>query len=615
MTISGGFGFLRASSQRGGPRVLDFAGWVLFLASAAFVVFWLAPRKGVDFADEGWYLQAAFFAATGQGFDSLLPQAPFYLVNAALMRLGLWGYLDQRLAYYALAALSLSCLGAGLSRHDRSGFAVPLGAAAGLFCALTSIISYENGPVLFASLALGLAMLAGTAARTWLRLPLAILAGAALALAAFVNFTALPAAVCCAGAFFLASGATAASAAAASFCAFFGAGACWYLRAIGLAEFFRPPSETHGFFWAKLPGMLAFAGQWGAVFVPVFFLAWIIGRRRPGFAAFSLTLLRIMTLGTCLTFAALMLRRIGLAPGLFDAAAVFSPARLIGLSWIGELPDLLQFQLVLFLGFALTWLALAGTFEKTRGYALFAAVTACIWAFWLIQTFLSGSAVSLRSFFAGPLIAASLARIAAFERSRAPGANRRGRGIVFVSALAALGCCLMYAVSYTHPGATVPYGEKVALSAPKLAGIMEDPERAALLDELMAVYEEQGCRDKTVFVFRFANLLHYLFEKKAPLDLSYILPSRRYPGERMLEALRTSPGWCVFVTKNNMFDPGWEKTGPVIEMLETRSETVIRLGETPKRHLYDDFTAYVGPKAPAGHSNPARDLRFDARRR
>lgn len=583
-------------SPRRRQAILDAVGWLVFAAAAVFVVLWLAPRKGVDFADEGWYLQAALAFVHGQGFDSMLPQAPFYVINAAFMRLGLEGYLGQRLLYFGLIGLSLFLLAAGLSRDRGRGFPAPLAMAAGLLAVLTSVLSYENGPVLFGSAALGLCFLAARALRSGVRAVLAILAGASLSLSVFINFTTLPAALCCAGVFFLAQGEKKNPLTAlASFVLIFVALAAWYVSAIGLDEFFRIPSESHGFKFAKVPVLLEYALQWPVFFLAVFAVLWIILRRRACSVRTRALVVRILTLLVCLIFFLFMARR----TGVFDLASPFVPLfafpKAAGLSWIGSLPDLLQFQLVLFLGFALASLALVGTLEKNREYAVYAGTVCCIGAFWLVQVFFSESAPSLRAFYAGPLLAAALPRLLAFSRGQAR-ESRFADISVFSSGLLVIACCLMYALSYTHPGAGIPGQERIALRTERLEGIFETPERAELLARLAEVYEENGCADKSFFTFKFSNLLHYLFDKKAPPGLSYILPVRRYPETRIMEELESGGKWCVFITKNNGLDASWDKTENIVNFLEERSARIVRLGRTPKRHLYDDFTVYVGPK-------------------
>ncbi len=575
--------------------MLDVAGWLVFAAAAIFAVFWLAPRKGVDFADEGWYLQAAQAFVHGQGFDSLLPQAPFYVVNAAFMRLGLEGYLDQRLLYFGLIALCLFPVSAGLSKDRGAGFPAPLAMAAGLFTALTSILSYENGPVIFGAAALGLRFLADGARRPGARTILAVLAGMSLSLAAFLNFTTLPAVLCCAAAFFIAKDKKNAFTALAAFVLIFGALAAWYLSAIGLEEFFRLPSESHGFKFAKLPGLLAYVLQWPLFFCALFAVFWGIFRRRRDFSQARALFVRILTPLVCLLFFLFMARRIGLFDLASPLVSLFAIPKAAGFSWIGALPDLLQFQLVLFLAFALASLALAGGLEKTRDCAVYTGAVLCIGAFWLVQVFFSESVPSLRAFFAGPLLAAALPRLRSLSLS---GARDSGFADIstFISGLLVVACCLMYAVSYTHPGAGVPGEERIALGVERLEGIYETPERADLLTRLAEAYEENGCADKIFFTFKFSNLLHYLFDKKAPQGLSYILPVRRYPEARMMRALESGEKWCVFVTKNNELDASWDKTAPLIAYLEEKSSRIVHLGHSPKRHLYDDFVLYVGPK-------------------
>ena len=73
------------------------------LLTYASMVLFVAPNKGgFWFADDGFFLQMAWNAAYGYGWDYALPQSPSYLVHASLMRLGMVEYLHFRYFHYTL---------------------------------------------------------------------------------------------------------------------------------------------------------------------------------------------------------------------------------------------------------------------------------------------------------------------------------------------------------------------------------------------------------------------------------------------------------------------------------------------------------------------------------
>src|SRR5215831_7011391 len=83
-------------------------GWTWLVLVAVFLVVFLLPRKGVDFGDEGWVLSASLSAARGRHLNQAIPQAPFWVVNAALMAAGAGSYIAMRWAFYGLISASLA---------------------------------------------------------------------------------------------------------------------------------------------------------------------------------------------------------------------------------------------------------------------------------------------------------------------------------------------------------------------------------------------------------------------------------------------------------------------------------------------------------------------------
>src|ERR1700728_1617956 len=89
-------------------RWADFAGWVWLAAVAIFLAFFLLPRKGVEFSDEGWVLSASLAPVRGWHLNMVTPQAPLWALNSLLMASGVESYLGLRWAFYALISTSLA---------------------------------------------------------------------------------------------------------------------------------------------------------------------------------------------------------------------------------------------------------------------------------------------------------------------------------------------------------------------------------------------------------------------------------------------------------------------------------------------------------------------------
>src|SRR6476661_7542946 len=86
----------------GRPRWTDAVGWTWLVGITAFLVFFVLPRKGVEFSDEGWVLSASLGAAHGWHLDPVVPQAPMWAVNSLLMSAGIESYIAMRWLFYGL---------------------------------------------------------------------------------------------------------------------------------------------------------------------------------------------------------------------------------------------------------------------------------------------------------------------------------------------------------------------------------------------------------------------------------------------------------------------------------------------------------------------------------
>jgi len=79
-----------------------------------------------------------------------------------------------------------------------------------------------------------------------------------------------------------------------------------------------------------------------------------------------------------------------------------------------------------------------------------------------------------------------------------------------------ISCCLLYSINYNHSEYVPIFVKKRELNIPKLKGIMETPQRANTLEQLINVYKRLECDHKIFLTTQSTPLLHYIFDKKAP---------------------------------------------------------------------------------------------------
>lgn len=578
----------------------DILGWLVLLAVTIFVFSYMLPRKGVGFADEGWFLSAALFAAEGLELDTLIPPAPHYLVNATLMSIGIQNYLHLRYAYYLFIALSMYLFLTGLRRGQNGCYVVPVGIAFGLLTSFQSLISYKTAPVLFLLMALGLIFRClDTQHSRWISVLLSCLAGFFLGLSSFVNFTIFPAAVLCCTVIWLSHRSNKIVLIMVSvFLTTFALFAGWYLSKIGLTEFLRPLGG-HVIVWRRIFSILEYAAVW-PVFCVCLFGTILIGkyffpRHWHWFKTISDILRILLPPLVSLLFLMLIIGR------LFDYNIYFFDNPMF--KYIGDkLTEadgrLVRLaRLIAFFGWAMLSLVLVAGVRKTTTFNRVALCAFIISTYWINQAFFSGHSYFESSIvYAGPM----LALVIYFVHHTFSVKDTRWPMTFAISIILTvcfgISSCALYSIYYNHSNYIPIYVEKRELFIPRLEGIMETPERAHTLEQLTKVYERFDCHNKIFITAQNTPLLHYIFDKKAPRGIGYIRPITIYPEKRIFEELNSKGDWCVFYSKNYNEQRGEErKLKTLLEYLAENSKKIIRLREGPPRHKHDDFVIYIGP--------------------
>ena len=576
-------------------RWADAAGWIWLLAVAGFLAFFLLPRKGVDFGDEGWVLTSSWGVVHGWHWDQVIPQAPTWAVNALLMAAGVESYLALRWAFYGLISLCVGAALLGLEPHaQQSGLRAGLVTFAGL-TTLTSLIAYNTTPHYLILASVGLALLTADVERPAIRAALVLLAAAAASMGGFLNFTMYPAAFASLGLAWVVStrrGPVAATMVTAGVMS--GIAVAWYLREVGLSHFLHVPGG-HGIHPSRIVAGARVVLEWVA---PAVLL-----RLALGFATRGQSLevrqrwLHRGAAVTVLVVSVLLLSALLSGLQVCDCGGGIVRTLFAGASWIG-LEGLARLHypgmIIATWGVAVLVFAVTLCFRNTDVWRRGLALTGAIYACYVFQELFSAmDPLYLFVYYAGPCLALGFYLL--WHRADAIGRlfGTAALGLTLTGAIA-------YSVSFTQPGVVSVWGAKADVPLPRLEGLKESPERIETLTSLVAAFEDNGCRGRTVVTFNTVPFLYYLFDTEPPRGLEYIFLPYFFDPDATLRTLESSASWCAFVSWNVLTranaEPIRAEANGVIEYLKRRSGRVVSLSTRPTPvHQYDDFTLYVGP--------------------
>ncbi|NDY58140.1 hypothetical protein G3N56_15500 [Desulfovibrio sulfodismutans] len=592
----------RPSPVPGAPPVpwrAALAAWGAFACLAAFYLLYVTPRRGVLFSDEAWYLYNAVRALHHGEIASYLPQAPAHLFNAFSMIFLGDGYLPQRYVFILANMAAGVALLAGVGGKKALATSLPLGLGCVLVAGLSSVINYQNGPGLFLCLGLGLYFLGDRAAGPVAAWTLSTAAGFFLAASAMANLTVTPGlAMICLGLLWRAwrTGRLRRAVGPLACGLFFGAMLGAYAAALGLERLFHVP-KGHGFLYGRLGEIVLLAVAWPAFWGGFAGVAALWRRRghRTDPVAWGLWLLVSAA-------AALLVKAILVACG---GRVVFPLDPLPTLNPVILLPHYAYGLLCLgLLHGALT----RGTTDQAWRRGLGAALALLL--YWAQQTFYSEIFVTFSMVFisgfmmALGLLLLSLPALPALRGGRdVPGRGRAGA--LFLAALVFVGGSLGYLETGGWTGETRLSGPKVELDNPRLRGILESPERAAMLAAVERAYAGAGCREKALLCFNNASLLHYVLDHPAPPGLSYI-PQPTYFEPEIREIVEGKKPWCVLYSASYRRPGTAQREEAFMQDLAARAAERRVLGDPSSSIPYTDFVLFLGP-APMGQDVPGPD--------
>lgn len=580
-------------------NIYNGLGWLVFAVTAVFVFFYLIPRKGVDFTDEGYLLYEAMSFASGYPFDPIAAQAPAFVINGFLMDMGVTNYLHLRYAYYLLIILSMYVLLSGFDIAKKNNYLIPIGISFGLLTTFVSLISYQNAPLLFLLISLGFVFRAiDNNVQTNSKI-MAIFSGIFLALSCIVNVTLLPAACLCCLLLFIASTEKKIILISTSvflICTvlFFS----WYLSKIGLEAFLQPPGG-HGFDFNRIKLFFAFSIQWplffAVIFIPLKVLSLIMKKKQ----AVIISIIKIFQL-ICMPLLCFIFLMI-ISQQALKTEYVFFPKKLFTLLqnyfyWIGVLQYEILFNIIAIFGWAILSLSLLAMNSISKSNKRILSCILSCYIYWFFQMFFSLMQMPLTPiFYTGVMI--SLGFVLWHNTYFNDNYNKSKPFIISmsVSAVFALSVCLIFSLYWNQSGWTSIFAKKEKLDLPMVSGIMETPERKRTLTKLNAAYQANKCSERVLITLENTPLLHYFFQQPAPLGLSYIRPAYIYPEEKILNILKSRQKWCVFYSRN--YGEGGEatekKTKPLLDFIKKNSLNIIKIQTGESIHSYDDFVLFM----------------------
>jgi hypothetical protein len=572
------------------------------------MAFYLLPRKGVAFTDEGWHLASAFMAAQGKHLDITIPQAPSYNFNAILMAMGLESYLFLRYAFYALIAFSCYMILIQLkkSNDDDSSIAAMLLPLA--WCsALTSLFSYNTGPVYL--------LLAGIAFIYWAisetshkkKVFFVIVAGFLLTGAGFSCFTVYPAIFFTIMILWLGLKRpkevpwSAAVLVISSLIA-----VATYLALIGYQTLFRFPGGHSIELWRLESGVWFFCKWmvfWFVIAFAIIATLWLV---RRFFRYFNLDNWRWLGLPGLTCGAVLFLLQIGhlmlnwnvpqdihlhydgLSARVFRSLCIYQ--------------TFLVFEIVGFWAFGVLSFALVFCARRDWFFLKATLVVFSLFACYVCHMFFSLTGVQTFSiYYAGPFFLLGFYLV-----YHSYSKEKRWQKILFFScyysalAMTFTGL-LIFCLYYNHPGNLTPILEKKERigDLPRLTGLMETPTRIETLRSLKRSFDTYGCRDKIMYTFNCTAFLNYYLNKEAVSGAEYIYIPFLFPEKMILDVINSDRPWCIFVSRNVLTNEHqvWAQTDIVMSTLNRHSAEIVKLSPSAvPRDVYDDFVLYVGPK-------------------
>ena len=521
------------------------------------MVLFVAPNKGgFWFADDGFFLQMAWNAAYGYGWDYALPQSPSYLVHASLMRLGMVEYLHFRYFHYTLMLAASLIFFCGLNKGRTQTTVLPVACCLGILVSLNSVQSPNSLVITFWMMGCGLFFLACSALRLS-KNGLFLLSGLFFAIAGFMHAAAAVAVLLTILCIVLLAEKSWGKSYVflptfiVGFLLLWG----WYIPTIGLEALLSHPVGHD----ASLRQLLIRIGLILTYFLKALLIysasIWL-GKKYLKLS--TQTLRAILCLGSTMVAISALLSY--LMPTQWPIRAFVEPLKIPGVIYyplffiffefvtaFNIKPTGIRGILTMNTSKICLWIKSLGgtisnlTWEQKKFLICFAG-------FLLLPASLAvGSNTAIivgLVFFAGP--AAGLS-IMTWDYLKAD-----HQKYYWVLPLFSICWVLVFfgvSFSYNHPSPERLFGaKKVLLTATPMDGLRVSERYQISMQEILSAYQSSHCQNRYLLILDYLPTLHFLLQHPAPqegLQYGVVRPMLFFPSDSILKKLDKNTGWCV----------------------------------------------------------------------
>ena len=556
-------------------NITRFFSWLTLFGVVGFYIFELLPSKGITYRDEGWTLYSAWAAVTPDvPLDTLEPQQTAFFLNGALILLGAENYYAFRLIFHFLILAAFFIYFSGIyDKNEKLPPIFPLLAAIGLFCTRSTVISYQNTPILLFLCSFGLFFNHLKADHRFSKRVLLTLSAFCLGLSGVINIIVTPASALTCAALLLSCKKNFNKCLFVSVYALtIAAPLSWYIHEIGLNEFFRV-SAYHSIWGAiaKIPSVVMFAIHWGIAY-GVLFLLVVLGIKMKIAKEINKLDLGLALMFVTVSFHMILILDMSIFGLNIVETLSIDWIKSIDIDWHLKSWDLNVEHLLGCLSVAIIWLALFSCYKNKESHKRLLQSLALLFVYFIGQLSSSHEKIVTYSInFAGPLLVIailffydSLAEPNGFKKSLRRNLFCISFGMIFILGLY---------VQTHYPLHAQPYWKKRdSIDAPKLQGLREYRKKRISLERSARIYDQHRCSDKEFIALENIPVLYYMFERKATGRSSWIRNHNNYPEKEIFETLKSKRGSCVFLSRSFDIPEYWKDYGKALRLLKFLSE-------------------------------------------
>ena len=517
----------------------------------------VAPNKGgFWFADDGFFLQMAWNAAHGFGWDQALPQSPSYLVHACLMRLGVVEYLHFRYFNYTLTLIASLLFFCGLNKGEVRTSFLPIACCLAISVSLNSVQSPNSLVMNFWMMGCGLFLFACSSTK-FNKTILFLISGLILAIAGFMHAAAAIAVlltVLCMN--LLAEKSWGKS---IVFTPAFMVGSLllwgWYIPTVGLETLLSHPIGHD----ASLGQLLSRIGLILTYFLKALLIYCVCIWVGTKYLKLGVEKLRVLLcLGS--TFVAFSSLMSYLIPEYWLSRPFVEPLKIPGIIYYPLFFIFFEFVTTLMADKANTKEVIS--FSNLNKFVSISCIRQkIIHSTWTQKKFL----ISFAGFFLLPAslaVGSNTAIIVGLVFFAGPAAGltiltwdylqEKQKTYLWALPTFSIFWLLVFfgiSLSYNHPAPERLLGSpKVELSNIPMTGLLVSERYQTSLQEILLAYQSSHCENRYLLILDYLPTLHFLLQHAAPregLQYAVVRPMLFFPNEKILGKLDKNIGWCV----------------------------------------------------------------------